>query len=188
MAVTPIELGPFTEGVNLVDPPTKLSPNELARCLNFRTGVRGNFDKRPGHGNYGSSPAKVNGDNLVNLLVRYYRSDGSRKLIAAAGGKLKFGNDSTGAWTPIDINGVDANMQAVNLADWAVYKNRLYITDGLKAQRYNNTDDIYAGHFIHAAPTLAQATGGALTIGGNTIDREARYKISQSMTGLSLPA
>jgi len=157
------ELGPFTEGVNLVDPPTKLNPNELRECRNWRTGVRGDFYKRPGNGDYGSGPTKVNGDVKVNLLLRYYRSDGSKKLIAAAGGKLKFGNDSTGAWTQIDIDGVAGNNMSTILSDWMVYKNRLYITDGTRAQRYNNIDNIYAGHFIHSAPTLAQNLNGNLT-------------------------
>lgn len=166
MPIDTLELGPFTDGVNLVDPITKLLPSELSECRNWRTGVRGEFNKRPGHKNYGSSPAKVNGDNLVTLALRYYRADGTKKLIAAAGGKLKFGNDSTGAWTQIDIDGVAGNnMSTTNLADWMVYKNRLYITDGVKPQRYNNTDNIYAGHFIHAAPTLAQPSAGSIPNG-----------------------
>lgn len=164
MGVVPIELGPYTEGVNLVDPPVKLSPHELSLCKNWRTGIRGDLYKRPGHDNYGSSPAKINGDNLVNLLLRYYRADGTKRLIGAAGGKLRFGTDSTGAWTAISIDGTDETMSAANLCDWMVYKNRLYITDGVKPQRYNNADDIYAGHFIHVAPTeSSQATNGALT-------------------------
>ena len=160
----PIELGPYIGGVNLIDPVTKLSDNELSQCLNLRTGTRGDFYKRPGFGTYGSSPAKVNGDVLVNLALRYYKVDGTKLLIAAAGGKLRKGNDVTGAWTDISINGSGASMEATKLADWMVYKNRLYITDGINPQRYNITDDIYAGHFIHAAPTLAQTTGGSLTL------------------------
>lgn len=159
-----MELGPFTDGVNLVDPPTKLSLKELSRCLNWRMGVRGEFYKRPGHGNYGSAPAKINGDNLVNLLVRYYKADGTKQLIAAAGGKLRLGNDSTGAWVDIPIDGNPANnMEATKLVDWIVYKDRLYIADGVKPQRWNTVDNIYAGHFVHAAPTLAPGTAGSLT-------------------------
>jgi len=164
MGVIPIELGPFTEGVNLVDPATKLTLHEVRQCKNFRIGVRGDLEKRPGFNEYGSTPQEI-GANRVNLLLRYYKSDGSRLLIGASAGLLKFGNDSTGAWTNISINGTGASMGS-NLADWMVYKNRLYITDGTNPQRYNGTDDIYAGHFVHAAPTTAETTGGALTLLG----------------------
>lgn len=165
MGVSPIELGPFTEGVNLVDPVTKLSDKELCICRNFRVGVRGNFYKRPGHGNYGSSPAQVNGNQLVNLLVRYYKADGSKKLVAAAGSELYYGTDGTGAWNKIDINGTDENMNATNLCDWMVYKDRLYITDGTKPQRFDGTNDFYAGSISPAKPTLAKTSGGNLSPG-----------------------
>lgn len=161
-----IELGPYTEGVNLVDPPTKLNANELSLCRNWRIGVRGDLYKRPGHGNYGNAPAKINGNVLVNLVLRYYRSDGSKLSIAAAGGKLRFGNDVTGAWTDISINGTGASMSASNLADWMVYKNRVYITDGVAVQRYNGTDDIFAGCPIPGNPTLTGGGGGGLTPSG----------------------
>lgn len=162
----PQELGPFTGGVNLVDPPTKLSNNELSQCLNIRRGPRGNIYKRPGHDFYGSAPAKVNGNSFINLCLRYYKSDGTKKLIAASGGKLRFGNDSTGAWTDISINGTGATMNASNLCDWMVYKDRLYITDGTGIQRYNGTDNLYAGSYQYPAPTTAQTTGGNLTLLG----------------------
>src|SRR5947207_10575925 len=166
MGLQAIELGPFTDGVNVVDPISKLLPSELAECLNLRTGIRGDFYKRPGHGNYGTAPASINLNNLVNLVLRYYKASGSKKLIAAAGGKLKFGNDSTGAWTQIDIDGVSGNnMSSTLLADWMVYKDRLYITDGVKVQRYNGTDDIYAGGFVYGAPTLAQPNAGSIPNG-----------------------
>jgi len=162
-----IDLGPFTEGVNLTDPPINLSKKELSLCRNIRIGDRGQLIKRPGYSYYGPSPgSKINGDNLVNLALRYYKSDGTRKTIAAAGGKLRFGNDITGAWTDISINGAAASMSNSNLCDWMTYKQRLYITDGVAAQRYNGTDDIYAGGFIMAAPTLAQTTGGSLNLLG----------------------
>jgi len=129
MGITAIDLGPFTEGVNLVDPASKLSLQELALCSNLRIGVKGEIYKRPGYDNYGSAPAKVNGNNITNFLARYYRSDGTKKLIAAAGGKLKYGTDATGAWNAISIDGTDQNMNSSNLCDWMVYKQRLYITD-----------------------------------------------------------
>src|SRR5258708_15765361 len=161
-----IELGPFTGGVNLADPPTKVNPNELLKCLNSRMGLRGNFYKRPGYDNYGSAPAQLNGLNPVNLLVRFVKADGTVKLIGAAGGKLRYGNDSTGSWNDISINGAAATMEANNLCEWMVYKNRLYIADGVNPQRYNGTDDLYAGFFSYAAPTLAQTTGGSLNLLG----------------------
>lgn len=165
MGREPIELGPYTGGVNLVDPTSKLLPNELRRCSNYRTGDRGNFYKRPGHGNYGTAPAKINGDALVNLLLRFYKADGTKKTIAAAGGKLRFGTDASGAWTDISIDGSGASMSSTELCDWMAYKDYVYIADGVRPQRYNLVDNIYAGHVVPAAPTLSsQATGGSLTL------------------------
>lgn len=165
--VDPIPLGPYTDGVNLIDHPLNLKRTELSLCKNQRVGPRGNQYKRPGHDNYGSSPAKINGDALVNLLVRYYKSDGSKLLIGAAGGKLRKGDDGTGAWTDIDINGTGASMAVSTLADWTVYKNRLYLADGVNPIRYNMVDAIYAGFFVHPAPVfVSQTTGGFLTTGG----------------------
>jgi hypothetical protein len=167
MGVQPIDLGPYIEGLNLVDPLPNLSDKELSLCRNIRIGNRGDIYKRPGHDYVGTdtlSNKKINGDNLVNLAVRWYKADGTRKLISAAGGKLKFRDDVTGAWTDISINGTTAVMSSSVICDWAVYKNRLYIADGTAIQRYNGTDDIYAGGVIPAAPTLAQTTGGSLTL------------------------
>lgn len=167
MGVVPIELGPYVEGVNLADVPIRLNPNELSLCRNWRIGYRGELYKRPGHDYYGNNSSvtgKINADNFINLVLRFYSAGGTKKLIAAAGGLLKYGNDSDGTWTNISINGTGESMNSSNLCDWMVYKNRLYITDGTKPQRYNNTDDIYAGHLIHSAPTeFAQGTDGALT-------------------------
>lgn len=163
MGTQPIDLGPFTRGLNLVDP--ILSSDELLSSINIRIGNRGNAYKRPGHTTYGNSPAKVNGDNFVNFLLRFYRADNSKKLICAAGGKLGYGDDITGAWTDIDINGTGASMHALNLVDYTVYKNRLYLADGLQPQRYNGTDDINAGFFIHAAPTATAVAGSNLGVG-----------------------
>jgi hypothetical protein len=171
MQAVPIDLGPYTGGVNLVDPESKLKPDELRVARNFRIGVRGDFYKRPGHdyyvGNSGVS-GKVNGDALVNFAARYYKSDGTKIMLAAAGGKLRRRDDADGTWDSISINGVDANMHLTNLCDYAIYKDRIYICDGVAVQRYNGTDDIFAGHFIHAAPTLAQSNtvNGALTLLG----------------------
>jgi len=166
MNASPIDIGPFTEGVNLVDPPSMLSPKELQQCRNWRLGDRGNPYKRLGHTWYGTAPAKVNGGNaIVNLLLRFYKSDGTKLTIAAAGKKLFKGTDATGAWTAININGTDADMAETTLCDWMVFKNRVYITDGIHVIRYNLTDAIYAGHYVHAAPTLAKTSGGSLTAG-----------------------
>jgi hypothetical protein len=163
MGRQPIDIGPFHKGVNLIDP--VLDKDELESCLNTRLGVRGNSYKRPGHSTYGNNPAKINGDALVNFLLRYYRADGTKKLIGAAGGKLRFGDDVTGAWTDISINGSGASMHATNLVDYTIYKNRLYLADGTNPQRYNGTDDIYAGFFSHAAPTAVAAAGANLGVG-----------------------
>lgn len=168
MGVSPIELGPFTGGVNLTDPLTKLKEDELALCQNTRMGVRGDFYKRPGHDYYAApvAPSKVNGDKFVNLLVRFYRSlSPTKTLIAAANGKLRKGDDALGTWTDISIDGSGASMNSDNLCDFMIYKNYLYIADGTKPQRYNGTDDIYAGHFVYGAPTLAQPTGGSIPNG-----------------------
>ena len=163
MGSRPITLGPFDKGLNLIDP--ILSPNELLNCLNTRIGTRGNTYKRPGHALYGNAPAKINGNALVNFLYRFYKADGTKKLIGAANGKLRYGDDTTGAWTDININGTAASMHVSNLVDYIVYKNRLYLTDGTQPQRYNGTDDIYAGFYSHAAPTLAAAAGANLGVG-----------------------
>ena len=169
MGVNAFELGPFTGGVNLTDPLTKLKEDELSLCQNTRMGVRGDFYKRPGHDYYGapSAPSKVNGDKFVNLLVRFYRSSSpTKELIAAANGRLKKGNDSTGAWTQIDIDGGGStNMNSDNLCDFMIYKNYLYIADGTKPQRWNGTDNIYAGHFLYGAPSLTDFAAGALSAG-----------------------
>jgi hypothetical protein len=164
MPLQSVSLGPYRSGVNLVDPSALLEKDEASICQNFRLGIQGGFYKRPGHAEYGSSPAKINGNALVTLVARFYRSGGTKELLGAAGGKLKKGNDATGAWTPINIDGDAGNsMSSVNLADSMVYKNRIYIADGVKPHRYNGTDDVYAGHFIHAAPTTAPGLSGALT-------------------------
>lgn len=163
MGRQPIELGLFSKGVNLVDP--VLDKDELMSCLNTRLGVRGNLYKRPGHTIYGATSTKINGDAFVNFLLRFYKSSGDATLIAAAGGKLRFGDDTLGTWTDISINGSGASMSSVNLVDSIVYKDRLYLADGVNPQRYNGTDDIYAGFFIHAAPTLAAAAGANLGVG-----------------------
>lgn len=160
-----VELGPFTGGVNLVDSLSKIEPNELVVCKNIRIGLKGNYYKRPGSDKYGTAHDSINGNNLVNLLLRYYKSDGSRKLIGAAGGKLRYGDDVAGTWTPISINDVDANMATTFLCDWMVYKDRLYISDGTAVQRYNGTHNLYAGGFTHVAPTLAEASGGSIEAG-----------------------
>jgi hypothetical protein len=167
MSATPLQLGPFTGGVNLVDPPIELNKDELWMCRNIRIGRRGTLTKRPGHGNYGTAPAKMNGDTRVLLNARYYRADGTRMVIAGAGGKLFKGDDVSGAWTAIDIDGTPANiMSTVELASWMVYKDRMYIADGTKPQRYNGTDNIYAGLLQPPTPTCVGATtgGGLLTL------------------------
>jgi len=156
---TPVPIGPFPGGLNLID----ASPGELSYCQNTRLNLQGWPQARPGHGGYGSSPAKVNGDFLVNFLKRFYY--GSNKLlIAASAGKLFKGNDTTGAWTQIDIDGVAGNsMEATLLAGSVVYKDRLYNTDGTKPQRYNGTDNVFAGHYIPVSSgwTLTGGTGGS---------------------------
>lgn len=162
MGTQPIDLGPFSKGLNLAD--AILGPDELLSCLNTRLGIRGDSYKRPGHTTYGITPTVINGNNLVNFLLRFYRADGVKKLIGAAGGKLRFGDDTAGTWTDISIDGSGASMHVSNLVDYTLYKNRLYLADGLRPQRYNGTDNIYAGAFTHVAPTLAQTTGGALTL------------------------
>ncbi len=163
MGIQAIDLGPFDKGINLID--AILNQDELISCLNTRLGTRGYFYKRPGHGVYGNASAKINGDALVNFLFRFYSSDGTKKLIGAAGGKLRYGDDTTGAWTDISIDGSGASMHASNLVDYIVYKNRLYLADGTRPQRYNGTDNIYAGFFSHAAPTLAATAGTNLGVG-----------------------
>lgn len=183
MSRVPTELGPFTKGVNLVDPLVKLNGDELSYCLNYRLGERGDFYKRPGHDNYGSSPAKVNGDNIVNFIARYYKSDGSKLLLAAAGGKFRKGNDSTGAWTDISIDGSGASMNSSNLCDFIVYKDRIYIIDGTHPHRYNGTDDRYAGHYSHAAPTL---TDGVVGGGGLVAGKTYKYAVANIQGSLGV--
>lgn len=163
MGRQPIELGPFDKGINLTDP--VLDKDELLSSLNTRVGLRGNTFKRPGHGLYGNSPTVINGNTLVNFLHRFYKSDGTKKLIAAAGGKLRAGDDVTGIWADISIDGSGASMHATNLVDYTIYKNRLYLADGTRPQRYDGTNDIYAGFFSPAAPTLAAVAGANLGVG-----------------------
>jgi hypothetical protein len=166
MGLTPIDLGPYNEGVNLVDPPVRLSPNELSRCLNLRIGYKGDFYKRPGHDYYGAnsgSSGRINGDNLVTLVTRFYKADGTKILLGSAGGKFRKGTDAGGTWTDISVNGTGASVNSNNLADWMVYKNRIYITDGTHPHRYNGTDDLFVGYFTYPTPSLAESGGGALT-------------------------
>jgi hypothetical protein len=168
----PIPFGPW-QGLNLLDP----GPDDLELCQNCRLTEGGHPVKRPGYGDYGSSPEKINGDVASNFHHRFYRSDGSKELVAAAGGKFKRGNDSTGAWTQIDIDGVGGNnMESTLLSSSFVYKDRLYVVDGLKPHRYNGTDDVYAGHFIPSP------TGWVLTPGtGGSLKSSSTYKYKMSI-------
>lgn len=167
MSAIPQAFGPFDQGVNFVDAVSKLGKSELSFGLNCRTTRRGRISKRPGHGRYGSAPVAINGNNLVNLNARFYKADGTRITVCASNGKLFRGNDNTGAWTPINIDGNAANgMNTVDICDYMYYKDRMYIADGIKPQRYDGTNNIYAGLITPPIMTAAQvAIAAGLAVG-----------------------
>ena len=157
----PIPVGPFKGGINLIDPPGEVDSNELILAENYRLDVKGLPYKRPGSSFIGSSPAKLNGNNPVNFVGRYYKAGGSKFLLGVANGKLYKVNDTTGAPTQIDVDGSGAtNMNTSNLFSKFAYKDRYYILDGTKPVRFNGTDAPYAGFFAHAAPTIGTTAGG----------------------------
>jgi hypothetical protein len=158
-------MGPWPKGINLIDPVGSLDRDTLTWCSNWRLDPTGRPFKRPGNAKFGSSPAKVNGDALVNFLFKFYDSAGNKTTLAAAGGKLFKLNDSTGISTQININNdVNAVMNSVNLCSKFVYKDRVYILDGTGIQRYDGTTNLYAGFFVHTSTgwTLTPATSGGL--------------------------
>lgn len=164
---TSIQLGPFPKGVNFKDPPYNLGPDELYKSINWELDPGGHLTKRSGSKKFGTTPAKVNGDNLVNFLWRYYREAGGvKKTIACAGGKVYSIDDTTGVSTQIPILGNGATLMGASLLCSAfVYKDRLYILDGTRPLRYNNTDLAYVGHFTHVSSgwVATPGAGGSMT-------------------------
>jgi hypothetical protein len=138
----------------------------LSRCTNYRLDIKGYPYKRPGYNRYGTTPVKINSNNFVNFVTRYYKAAGTKFMIAAANGKLYTVNDLTGAATQILIDNDVANlMHASSLYQTITYKDRLYIYDGTKPVRYNGTDSVYAGFYLFPAPAGVASAGGGLSAG-----------------------
>lgn len=156
---TPVEVGPFPEGINLIDPIGQLSDKELSLSKNWRLDPLGDLVKRPGFGGYGSAPAKINGDFPVKLVARYYKSGGNKETLAIANQTFKKGDDGTGAWTNIALGGWSAD--ATRLHDYFIYKDYFYLLGGSFPVRYNGTDLLAAGHYQHVAAgwSAAQVAG-----------------------------
>jgi hypothetical protein len=168
-----LPVGPFNEGLNTLDPPGSLRKTQLALCQNWNLDPFGILIKRFGSSFYGSSPAKLSGDNAIKFLRRYYKTSGTKELIGIANGIISKGNDGTGAWTPIAPPAAWTGSTS-RLHDSFIYKNRLYILGGSYPTRYNGTDLLATGHFQHVA-----AGWSAAQVAGLIPDGTYKYMITE---------
>lgn len=160
-----LPLGPFTGGINLVD--RNLGPNDLEFSNNWELDPLGIPSKRVGYGPIGSATNQLNGANPIQFLRRYYREDGTKITIGAAGGHLKTLNDVTGIWS----SALSTAMHATNLYDSFTYKDYLFITDGTQPKRWNGTYFKDAKHFVHTVTgwTLTPGTSGLMNGTGASV-------------------
>lgn len=166
---SPQAIGPFPKGTNTFDPPGSIERDQLASCTNWNLDPFGILYKRPGSIAYGNAPAKLSGNFPFRFLRRYYKpSAGLKQLIGIANGIIAAGNDTTGAWTPIAPPGGWSGA-VNNLHDSFIYKGRLYILGGTYPVRYDGTNLLATGHFLH------NSTGWVATPGAGVIP-DGTYK------------
>ncbi|HEX7073342.1 MAG TPA: hypothetical protein VF226_04820 [Hyphomicrobiaceae bacterium] len=93
-------------GVNRTIHPHLLKDNEVINCRNmvFRTGVP---EKRGGSQRYNAVSL---GSDPVKGIVRFYRSDGTKRLVIGVGTTLKVGDDVNGTFSDI-ATGLTANRE-----------------------------------------------------------------------------
>lgn len=75
----------FGKGLNLVDKVDSVDPAECVDCLNVTFSQRGAIESRPGYNNLNASELT----NRVESLAPYYKSSGTKQLLAGCGTRLE---------------------------------------------------------------------------------------------------
>lgn len=125
----------FSGGLNLKAAPMSVADNQATGLLNFEFDVTGALVKRRGITLYNGSP--VSGATGVDNLIRFYRNDGTKTLVAVMGGatakKVYKGADGAGTFT--EITGGTA-LSASACVDMLVYRDTLFMSNGTQPIQY----------------------------------------------------
>jgi hypothetical protein len=129
------QLNNFSGGLNTKASPMSVADNQATDMLNCEFDITGALVKRKGYSEYNSTP--ISGAACIDSMVRFYKNDGTRTLIAAAGispnDKVLKGDDSVGTFT--EITGGTA-LASRKQFDMLVYRNTLFISNGVQPIQY----------------------------------------------------
>lgn len=125
----------FSGGLNVKSAPMSIGDNQAVELLNCEFDVTGALVKRRGRLAYNAAPvADAAG---VDNMLRFYRNDGTRRLVAvmnATGSKkVWLGDDATGVFSEITGGGV---LDAAAPVDMVVYRDTLFLSNGSQAILY----------------------------------------------------
>jgi hypothetical protein len=139
----------FEKGLNDHASPYVVGDNQGTIAQNVRfNNAYGTVAKRPSVLNYGT----IGSSAAVNGLYRYYKSDGTKKLIAASSTKLYVGDDTAGTFQTIKTGLTDGKRW-----QFSTYKDILIASNG-----YDNTQK-YDGKTLITDDTEEARTATAVT-------------------------
>lgn len=154
----------FSGGLVTKAAPMQISDNQAVDLLNCEFDMTGALVKRSGFTAYNSTP--IPGAGLIDNLIRYYKNDGTRTLVAtansASANKVHKGTDATGAFT--EIPGGTA-LDKDRPIDMLVYRDVLFLSNGRQPIQY------YSGGASKADVTGSPAppTGSCMAVCDNRL-------------------
>lgn len=161
----------FEKGLNNHASPYVVGENQCSIAQNLRfNNSYGTIAKRKSVLNYGT----IGSSAAVNGLHRYYKSDGTKKLLAASSTKLYVGDDSTGTFTTIRQGLTDGKRwQFSTYKDIAIMSNGSDATLKYDGQTITTADTVGA----RSASTLATSLGApfAEIAAGANLDASSWY-------------
>jgi len=143
---------------------------EASRLENIDIGTEFVIRNRLGRKKYNSEP--IGGASPVDVfgLCRYYQSSGNKFLLASAGDSLYKADENNKTWTSIKTGLSNSKF------NFLTYKDKLYLTNGEEALKFDGTNVLNMGIEKPSAPTVAVGDAGNLT-------GDYQYKVAFEVDG-----
>ena len=158
------QLNDFSGGLNTKAAPMAIADNQAVDLLNCEFDVTGALVKRKGCSAYNAMA--ISGAQYVDNIIRYYKNDGTRTLVAAVKGatsnRVYRGNDASGAFT--EITG-GSSLNIGEPVDMLVYRDTLFISNGVQPIQYFSSGTTKAN--VAGSPT--PPTGKYLAVCDNRL-------------------
>jgi len=143
---------------------------EASRLENIDIGTEFVIRNRLGRKKYNSDA--IGGASPVDVfgLCRYYQSSGNKFLLASAGDSLYKADENNKTWTSIKSGLSNSKFNCLT------YKDKLYLTNGEEALKFDGTNVVNMGIEKPSAPTVAVGDAGNLT-------GDYQYKVAFEVDG-----